>query len=116
VSSKEAGQLCALLAALSTCISVMHAWCMPCTQSVDRPEIPARTLCQVRNDLKGHHCRWGEWLWCRPILLSACVPSNAYICKRLAGDHAAMKQSRGTSSHTSKAQNSIWHDGHVRVL
>jgi hypothetical protein len=51
LGSREAGQLSALLAAISTCIGTMHMWCMPCTQSVKHPEWGRHTLGSVRVDL-----------------------------------------------------------------
>ena len=52
LSANEAGQLSALVTAISTCIGTMHMWCMPCTKSASRPSNPQHTLNCAAKDLE----------------------------------------------------------------
>jgi hypothetical protein len=88
VTAKRAGQINALFTALSTCIGIMHAWCMPCTRSVKNPEQPDQAMGAVINDMNGAHSRWSSCMWCKPVLASWNVPTNGFICKRLASQQA----------------------------
>lgn len=68
--AQEAAQMFALMAVVSTCTGIMHAWCMPATHSVDRPECAQRTYDQVARDLKERNCKWARRQWCLPVLKS----------------------------------------------
>lgn len=52
LSASEAGQLSALVTAISTGIGTMHMWCMPCTKSASRPSNPQHTLNCAAKDLE----------------------------------------------------------------
>lgn len=88
LTAKRAGQICALFTALSTCIGILHAWCMPCTRSVKRPEQPEQAMEQVIDDMNGNHNKWSTCAWCKPVLASWNVPTNGFVCKRLASQQA----------------------------
>ena len=88
VTAKQAGQVCALCTALSTCIGILHAWCMPCTRSVRNPEQPEQAMEGVMNDMNGNHNKWSSCAWCKPVLASRNVPTNGFVCKRLASQQA----------------------------
>jgi hypothetical protein len=88
-TAQEAAKLATLAGLVSVCIGIMHSWCMPATKSSLRPHDAKHEYNTVRKDMRDHHSRWAMCKWAAPVLLSKCVPSNAYICSRLLSRRAA---------------------------